>query len=355
MFGFRFIKFQPNEYVLRYRGNKIIQQGNGLSFNYFAPRTSLVVVPTKSTEVPFMFDEVTVDFQEVNIQGQTTFRIKDPKQLSELLNYSVDSYSTKYISDDPTKISKRIVNLVRVLIKKSLNQLKLKEAIQASEILAKKILEEIRQDDEVKMFGVEIMGLSILAISPNKETARALEAQTREEILKAADIAIYERRNSSIEQERIVKENELATELAIENKQREIKENELATEIAVEHKQREILQTKLETRMIEQQKQAEIDAERIKGDTELESQRKKLIKMQVENAKEMSDAKAYELTASMKALEGVSPDVIQSLANMDMEPNKLIAMAFKDIGEKADKIGQLNITPDLLQELLKNK
>lgn len=53
-----------------------------------------------------------------------------------------------------------------------------------------------------------VMGLSILAIVPNKETLRALEAQAREEMLRSADNALYERRNASIEQERRVKENE---------------------------------------------------------------------------------------------------------------------------------------------------
>ena len=52
------------------------------------------------------------------------------------------------------------------------------------------------------------MCLTVLAVQPNKDTSRALEAETREKILKMSDDAIYERRNASIEQERGVKENE---------------------------------------------------------------------------------------------------------------------------------------------------
>lgn len=55
----------------------------------------------------------------------------------------------------------------------------------------------------------------------------------------------------------------------------------------------------------------------------------------------------------MKALEGIDPNVIQSLASIGMQPNKLIAMAFQELAEKAGQIGQLNITPDLLQELMR--
>jgi hypothetical protein len=70
-------------------------------------------------------------------------------------------------------------------------------------------------------------------------------------------------------------------------------------------------------------------------------------------AKAEADAKAYELSAVMKALEGIDPNVIQSLASIGMQPNKLIAIAFQELAEKAGQIGQLNISPDLLQELMK--
>jgi hypothetical protein len=35
-----------------------------------------------------------------------------------------------------------------------------------------------------------------------------------------------------------------------------------------------------------------------------------------------------------------------------MKPEQLIAFAFQELASKADKIGQLNISPDLLRELL---
>ncbi len=64
-----FIKFEPNIYVLKYRNGKIVKQGAGLSFFYYAPTTSLVAVTTSSIECPFIFEEVTSDFQEITIQG----------------------------------------------------------------------------------------------------------------------------------------------------------------------------------------------------------------------------------------------------------------------------------------------
>lgn len=335
MLGIRFIKFQPSEYVLVYRKGKIVKEGVGLSFYYFAPTTSIVVVPEGSVDSPFIFEEVTSDFQTVTVQGQITYRIVDQKKISKLLNYTLDTKGKAYVSDDPKKLSQRVMNIVKVLTKKSLEGLQLKNAIKSSETLAQGILNEIRQNEEINLLGVEILGLSILAILPNKETARALEAHAREQILKNADEAIYERRNASIEQERRVKENEFNTDIAVENKKRQVKETQLEAERAV------------------QEKQSQLEEEKMQFEITLEQKKTDLIELRVQNQKAEADAKAYELSAAMEALNGVDPNVIQSLANIGMQPNKLMAIAFQEIAENAEKIGQLNISPDLLQEIIK--
>lgn len=335
MLGFRFIKFQPSEYVLKYSKGKIVKEGVGLSFYYYAPTTSIVVVPVASTDVPFIFEEVTSDFQTVTVQGQVTYRIVDQKKIAQLLNYTLDIRGKGYVSEDTKKLPQRIINIVRVLTKKNLESMQLGVAIKSSEALAKGILNEIRENEEINSLGIEILGLSVLSILPNKETARALEAQAREQILKKADEAIYERRNASIEQERRVKENEFNTEIAIENKKKQVKE------------------TQLEAERVVMQKQNQLKEEKMNFETDLENKKKELIELTVQNSKIQADAKAYELSAIMKALSGIEPDVIQSLASIGMQPNKLIAIAFQELAEKAEKIGQLNVSPDLLQELLK--
>jgi len=334
MFNFKFIKFMPSEYILRYKSGKIVEEGAGISFFYYAPITSIVVVPIASSDVPFMFEEVTNDFQTVTVQGQLTYRIVDYKKISQTLNYTFDIKAKRYIMDNYQKIAQRLINIAKVLTKKHIENMSISQAIKASEELASGIIDEFRNNEEIKSLGLEIMGFSILAILPNKETARALEAQAREEILKKADEALYERRNASIEQERKVKENELNTEIAIENKKKEIKE------------------TQLEAQRLVMQKENQIKDEELGYETELEEKKKQLIALSIENAKSQADAKSYELSVMMKAFSGIDASVMQSLANMGMKPDKLIAIAFQELANKADKIGQLNITPDLLQGLL---
>src|SRR6185436_1893307 len=103
MLGIKFIKVQPTSYLLQYRGGKIVREGSGLSFFYYAPTTSLVAVPVASSDVPFIFQETTADFQSVTIQGQVTYRVSEPKRLATLLNYTLEPNGETYTSEDPEK------------------------------------------------------------------------------------------------------------------------------------------------------------------------------------------------------------------------------------------------------------
>ena len=336
MFGIRFIKFQPGEYVLKYKNGKVVKEGAGISFYYYAPTTSIVMAPIASSDCPFMFEEVTADFQMVSIQGQATYRIVEPKKVTGLLNFALDVKrgSKNYISDDPRKLPVRISNMVRVMSKKHIESLTLSGAIQSSDILANSILEDMRRNEEIHQLGIEVMGLTVLAVHPNKDTSRALEAETREKILKMADDAIYDRRNASIEQERGVKENEYNTEIAVENKRRQVRETQLDAEQA------------------EMKKQNELRNEQLDAEISLEEKRKTLIALATENSRAEADAKAYELKAMMNALADVDADVIKSLAAIGMQPQALIASAFQSLAGNAEKIGHLNITPDLIREMM---
>jgi hypothetical protein len=281
-----------------------------------------------------MFEEITNDYQTVTVQGQLTYRIVDYRKTTQILNYTYNLRKHTYLSDDPGKLAQRVINIAKVLTKKQLEQLPLREAIQSSERLAKTITQEIGRNEEIGKLGIELMGLSILAIVPNKETLRALEAQAREEILRSADNALYERRNASIEQERRVKENELNTEIAVETKKKQFRETQLDAERSVK------------------QKQNAMKEEQLSFDTALEAKKQELIELTVANQRAEADAKAYELSAVMNSLQGVAPGVLQALTNVGMKPDKLIAIAFQELAENAGKIGQLNISPDLLQGLM---
>lgn len=335
MFGLQFIKVDPTVYLMQYQRGKLVREGPGLSFFYFAPFTSLVAVPVGSTDLPFIFKEVTADYQDVTVQGEVVYRVADPVRLAQMLNYTMDAGNQEYVSDDPDKFPQRIMNQVQVQIRNELQGLALRDALVSSDMLVAKVKAALMVSDVLGSLGVEVLDFSILAIKPTPETARALEAAVREQLMKEADEAIYDRRNASILQERAVKENELNTEIAVEIKRRQIRETQMDAERAVQEKARLLQEEQMASRIA------------------LEERNRELVQLTVENAKVEADAKAYGIAAVMESFAKIDPKVLDSLASVGMEPNQLIAVSFRALAESAAKIGELNISPDLLRELAK--
>lgn len=333
MFGVRFIKTQPTQYVIQFRNGRAKREGAGLSMLYYAPTTSLVVVPTASVDTPFIFEEITADYQNVTVQGQVAYRIADPRRTAVLLDFGLDRKG-RYLSEDPQRLSQRVINEVRVAVRARLQSLSLQEALAGGEPLAASIGEALGGAAAITALGLDVLGFSILAIKPTPETSRALEAAAREELLRRADEAIYSRRNAAVEQERAIKENELNTEVAVENKKRQINEAKMDADRAMRERRRQIEQ------------------EEMTGKIDIEERKRELVELATANARQEADAKAYGIDATMKAFAASDAKVLQALASVGMQPGQLLALAFRDLAGNAEKIGQLNVSPDLLREIM---
>jgi len=210
----------------------------------------------------------------------------------------------------------------------------LKAALPASDRIAEAIATGRKSRADIASRGLEILGVSVRAVKPTPDTAKALEAEAREAILRNADEAIFARRNFAVEQERAIRESELDTEIAVEQKKRSIRETQMDAEASVAAKQNELR----EAGMV--------------ADIALEGRRKDFVGLNAENTRMLADAEAYRVGALMKIFEGVDTRVIQALAATGMQPSQLIAQAFSGLAEKAEKIGQLNVSPELLNALM---
>ncbi|MFZ5698673.1 MAG: SPFH domain-containing protein [Pseudomonadota bacterium] len=334
MMAIRYIKSDPSTFLIQYRNGQIRRKGVGLSFFYYAPATSLVAVPVGSQDAPFMIKESTSDFQEVTVQGQVVFKVLDPEKLATMMNYTLDATAAGYVSKDPEKLPSRIINLVEVLVRAEVQQMGLRDALSAGKRLVTTVREQLRGSPVLAELGVSIVDLAIQAVRPAPETSRALEASVREQLLQEADEAIYLRRNSAVEQERTIKENELKTELAVDAKKREIREAKMDAERAIKDKERQIRKDDME------------------AEVAMEERRKALVEMAVENERKQGEAKAYVVEKMLSAVNKLDPAFVEAIANSGMEPDRIIAQAFKGLAANAQRIGNLNISPDLLERLM---
>jgi hypothetical protein len=320
-------------YVLHFKNGKTVREGRGLSFFYFAPNSSIVAIPMGSNDLPFIFNENTFDYQTVNIQGQISYKIIDPKALSNTLDFTVNE-SGVYKKNDIEKLNQRIINLAQTSTSAFIHEMSLKDAIRSAKKIEEHILDGLKISETIQTMGIEILGASILAVQTTPEMARALETETREKLQQQADEAIYERRNFAVEQERKIKESELNTEIAVEEKQKQIEEKRMETEVQQEENNKILREMK------------------IAADISVENQRKQLIEQKTENDRKEAETQGYVLESSLKPYKEMDWRILSALhGNQDARSN--IAIAFRELAENAGKIGNLNISPDLLENLLK--
>jgi regulator of protease activity HflC (stomatin/prohibitin superfamily) len=315
VFGIAYLKAPPTTFVLHFKAGVAKRAGAGLSFFYYRPTSTIALVPIASADVPFVFNEVTRDFQEVTIQGQLTYRVAAPERLATLLDFTIDDKG-RYASEDPTKLEERLVNATEALAQAVIGRLALRDALAAGDALVADVGAKLREHELVAMLGIEMLSVSILQIRPTPEMKRALEAEAREQLQREADESIYARRNAAVEQERIIKESELDTELAVEQKQREIRERKMAADIAVEEA------------------------------------RAALIRKRVDNDKLDADSRRYGLEATLAPLEKADWKTLMAVSAGGGDPRTMIALAFRELAENATKIGELNMSPDLLKSLI---
>jgi len=226
-----------------------------------------------------------------------------------------------------------MANSVLVFIVSAIEGMEVRQAISSAQALVATVKRDLFESEMLKTLGVDVLDLSIIAITPTPEMARALDASKREEVLQEADEAIYRRRNASIEQERAVKENELNTELAVEQKQRQIKGEKLKAERSLAEQRRAMSKEKLE------------------ADIENEERKQSLVELATQHERSQADAKAHEIAVTMEALSKVDHKVLEAMTMSNLNPQQLMAQAFRELAGSAEKIGQLNIAPDLLKSL----
>jgi hypothetical protein len=100
VFGIAFIKAPPTTYVLHFKDGKVVREGPGLSFFYYAPTSTIVNVPLGSVDVPVRVQRGQQRLSSRSASGPAHLPRGRPKQVAAMLDFSVRP-SGAYVSDDP--------------------------------------------------------------------------------------------------------------------------------------------------------------------------------------------------------------------------------------------------------------
>jgi regulator of protease activity HflC (stomatin/prohibitin superfamily) len=257
-----------------------------------------VAVPTGSVDASFVFNETTNNFQAVTVQGQFTYRIANPRQAAALLNFAIEPRRRAFLSSDPEKLGQRITNVVQKETRREVLARSLEQTLRESEMIAASVRQRIQAEALLDGMGIELLSVHFASIKATPEVSKALEAEYRETLLRQADEAIYARRAAAVEEERKIKENELATDIA------------------------------------------------------LEQQRQAFIGLQGENAQQEAEfrGRALETEAEHRSRAlALELDAYQTL-----DPRATLALSLRDMAQNARKIGNLTITSEILAALFNN-
>lgn len=335
MFGLNFKKFDSMTYVIHNVNGRVKREGKALSFFYFAPVSNIVAVPLGSRDIQFIFNETTRDFQTITIQGQITYLIENPKALAQFFDFTLTSNNANY-AENFEKLNQRLNNEAQTATSAFIQGLLLKDTLRSAKSISERINAGLKTSEAIKMLGVEIVSVDVLAVRPTPEMAKALEAETRESLQKDADEAIYSRRNFAVEQERKIRETELNTEIAVQEKQKQINEKQWEIKVIDADKARKLREMKMEADLV------------------VEEQKIKLTEIQAANEKRIADAKGYMLEKTLEPYKELDWKTLMAIQPGNLSAMDNIGFAFRELAENAGKIGTLNISPDLLETVIKN-
>jgi regulator of protease activity HflC (stomatin/prohibitin superfamily) len=265
MFGFRYLKSKPTDFVVLYRGGRVARQGLGLAGFVYMPFATGAAVPTDARDEIFAVEAMTVDYQTITIQGLISFRIKDASVAAARQDFSINLMTGAHTGEPMKQIVERLRAIAQTACRDALVRSTLDAALNKSDELSQVIMRGIADDKRLAADGIAVDRVLVLSLKPTPEIRKALEANLREQLLRQADAAMFERRRAATTDEHDLK-------LRDEKNKRELAENALANEQALESERRKVAEARADTVKAEASADAEALRIRLKPWTEVAPQ-----------------------------------------------------------------------------------
>lgn len=328
----RHLRSDASAFVLHYRRGELRSAGRGAAFWFLPHAASVAEVPADDQEMPVLFHGRSADFQDVAVQGVVTYRVEDPRQLAERVDFTIDLDRGLHLRQPLERLQLLLSQLAEQHARTLVARAPVRELLaEGPERLRARIEEGFEEDEALGKMGLAIVSVRVGAVRPAPDLEKALEAPTREAIQQLADEAAFARRALAVEKERAIQENELQNRIEITRRQealvaqeglnarRQAEEAAAAGRIAAEGKaQRSGIEAEAEAARKRAQADAEAHATRVRGEAE---------------------ARALALTERAR----VDAEVARLAAYRDVPVGVLYGLAAQAFAQKLDRIEHLNL------------
>ncbi|MCI7672300.1 MAG: SPFH domain-containing protein [Schaalia hyovaginalis] len=307
------------DFIICMRGGAVTRSGAGQSFWFRSAGSALAQVPLTEQEQTVLVKAVSADQQDVNVQVSITHRIAEPLRAAERFDFDLFPRTASTAPLGAFQIGELVSRIAHSVTVSRIAGMTLDEALNGGmEAVARALEEATSAEERLASTGVEICEVSVLSVRPEEAVESALRTPLLEHLQSEADRALYERRALAVEREQQISENELASKLELERRRAALvaQEGENARRRAEEKAAAELVE-------------ARATAERLDIHSTAQS----------EEITRVGTAKNEVEKARLDALAALGTDVLK-------------ALALRELAENPPAVGQINITPDMLQGLV---
>ncbi|HRE61513.1 MAG TPA: SPFH domain-containing protein [Micropepsaceae bacterium] len=250
MLGFRFFRSRPTDYVLLFSSGRPRRKGLGLGGVIYTPTATAAAVPIDTRDDIFSVEAMTADYQTVTVQGQLTYRIAEPETAAARQDFAIDLKTGRHVGEPMKQVVERLRAIVQSACRDALVSSTLDAALNKAGDLSAAIVGTITRDTRIAGDGIAVDRVLVLSVKPAPEIRKALEAELREQLLRKADAAVFERRRAAQGDEHDLKVRE-------EQNRRQLAETELKNQEALEAERKRVADARAATA----KREAETDAE----------------------------------------------------------------------------------------------
>lgn len=314
----RHFRAEPTMHVLRYRSGTQVGTGRGLAFWFHPLSTAVAEVPMDDRELTFQLRSISLDFQEVYVQGTVTWRVADAEALASRVDFHLDLTSGRWANEPLEQVAGLLTRVAQEIALAWVAERRLDQVLaEGVGALRARIAQGLVAEKSLGEMGLEVVTVRVASVRPTSEVEKALQTPVREAIQQDADEALFKRRALAVEKERAIAENEMQSRIELAKREESLIEQQGA------NGRREALES--------------AEAERIRTKSAAESSRV-LAGAQADEIRLVEGARAEAEAASMEIYRDVPAHVMTGLA-------------MREFAGKLEVIEHLNITPDMLSSL----
>jgi regulator of protease activity HflC (stomatin/prohibitin superfamily) len=223
VFVLRHLRADTSSHVLHYKGERLVRSGRGLSFWFLPMSSSVAEVPVDDREVSLIVHGRSSDYQDVAVQGVVTYRVVDPRIVSQRVDFTIDLVSGAHTKQPLEKIALLLAQMSHQHAWTYVATTPIKTILAEGHARIREAVESaLREDSSIHDMGIEIVSVRVSSVAPSPELEKALEAPTREHIQQVSDEAAFSRRAMAVDKERAIQENALKNQIELAKREEQL-------------------------------------------------------------------------------------------------------------------------------------